>query len=208
MVPSHNRVQLHVVQGNSGRQVTDAELACALMAGQEWAFAETWNRFAPLVHALAGRALGNEHEAEDLTQEVFYRFFARVHTLKQPDSLRAFVVSFAVRILKWKLRSRRAGRWLIFLDTPQIPDSPFCGADPEARDILRRFYAMLDRMNTRERLVFTLRRLESMTLEEVAAALQLSLSTIKRSYSRAEAQVAGWIASDPELSSFLSGREA
>jgi DNA-directed RNA polymerase specialized sigma24 family protein len=47
-----------------------------------------------------------------------------------------------------------------------------------------------------------------MTLEEVAAALQLSLSTIKRSYSRAEAQVASWIASDPELSSFLSGREA
>jgi RNA polymerase sigma-70 factor (ECF subfamily) len=206
MAPSHNRIQLHIVQGGGGRQVTDAELACALVANEEWAFAETWNRFAPLVHSLAGRALGNEHEAEDLTQEVFYRLFARVHTLKQPESLRAFVVSFAIRILKWKLRGRRAGRWLVFLDGREIPDAPFCGADPEARDILRRFYAMLNGMNTRERLVFTLRRLESMTLEEVAEALQLSLSTIKRSYTRAEDHVATWITSDPELSTFLGGR--
>jgi RNA polymerase sigma-70 factor (ECF subfamily) len=173
------------------------------MAGEPWAHAATWNRFAPLVFNMASRALGSQDEAEDITQEVFYRLFARVKTLCKPESLRSFIVSFAIRILKWDLRRKRAGRWLTLFQPRDLPDAPFRGADPEARDMLRRFYKILDELGARERLVFALRHLESMTLGEIAAAMEISLSTVKRAHAQAVIEVANRIASDRDLAGFL-----
>lgn len=183
--------------------LTDADLARALIAGAAWAPAAAWNRYAPTVYGIANRALGRETDAEDITQEVFFRLFARVHTLKEPAAFRSFVVSFAIRIVKWELRRRRVRRFVHLSDSGEVPDAPVAGDDPESRQVLRRFYALLDQLAPRERLVFSLRHLESMTLEEVAAAMELSLSTVKRSLARAATRVSGWIAGDADLLAFF-----
>jgi RNA polymerase sigma-70 factor (ECF subfamily) len=194
---------LHIVPTAARPDVSDADLARALIADEPWAHAATWNRFAPIVFKMAWRALGSEQEAEDMTQEVFYRLFARVKTLCKPESLRSFVVSFAIRILKWELRRKRAGRWLTFFEPNDVPDVASSNADPEARDVLQRFYKVLDGLAARERLVFALRHLESMTLGEIAAAMEISLSTVKRSHAQAVLQVERWIASDRDLAGFF-----
>jgi RNA polymerase sigma factor (sigma-70 family) len=126
-----------------------------------------------------------------------------VKTLCKPESLRSFVVSFAIRILKWELRRKRAGRWLTFFEPNDVPDVASSNADPEARDVLQRFYKVLDGLAARERLVFALRHLESMTLGEIAAAMEISLSTVKRSHAQAVLQVERWIASDRDLAGFF-----
>jgi RNA polymerase sigma-70 factor, ECF subfamily len=203
MSAGRRNIPLHIVPSAARADVDDATLARALVAGEPWAHPATWNRFAPLVFNMAWRALGSEEEAEDITQEVFYRLFARVNTLCKPESLRSFIVSFAIRILKWEFRRKRAGRWLAFFTPKDLPDVPFRGSDPEAREILQRFYKILDQLGTRERLVFALRHLESMTLGEIAAAMEISLSTVKRAHAQAVLQVGGWIASDKDLAGFL-----
>jgi RNA polymerase sigma-70 factor (ECF subfamily) len=197
------KMPLHIVPTAARSEVSDADLARALIVGEPWAHAAAWNRFAPMVFRMAWRALGNEEEAEDVTQEVFYRLFARAKTLCKPESLRSFVVSFAIRILKWELRRKRTGRWLTFFEPSAMPEATFRGDDPEARDVLRRFYKVLDGLATRERLVFALRYLESMTLGEIAAAMDLSLSTVKRSHAQAVLQVEAWIGSDRDLAGFF-----
>src|SRR5207244_2962735 len=70
----------------------DVELAHALIAGQPNAPELAWDRYAPLVHRIVSRALGPDAEVEDVTQEIFYRLFARVRTLRKPEALRSFVV--------------------------------------------------------------------------------------------------------------------
>jgi len=204
MSAGRKRVPLHIVPAGVRPDMDDAELARALMTGEPWAQAATWNRFAPLVFNMACRALGSDDEAEDITQEVFYRLFARANTLCKPEALRSFIVSFAIRILKWDLRRKRAGRWLTLFEPRNLPDVPFRGADPEARDVLRRFYVILDELGTRERLVFALRHLESMTLGEIASAMGISLSTVKRAHAQAVLEVGNWIASDKDLAGFFS----
>ena len=77
------------------------------------------------------------------------------------------------------------------------------GADPEAREILQRFYQILDQLGTRERLVFALRHLESMTLGEIAAAMEISLSTVKRAHAQAVVEVGRSIANDKDLAGFF-----
>jgi len=192
-----------VVPAGSRADLTDADLARALMAGQAWAPAAAWNRYAATVYGIANRALGRETDAEDITQEVFYRLFARVHTLKEPAAFRSFVVSFAIRIVKWELRRRRVRRFVHLSDSGDVPDAPVTGDDAESRQVLRRFYTLLDQLAPRERLVFSLRHLESMTLEEVAVAMELSLSTVKRSLARASERVTGWIGGEPDLRAFF-----
>jgi RNA polymerase sigma-70 factor (ECF subfamily) len=197
---------LSVVPAGPAADPTDAELARALMAGQDWAAGATWNRFAPVVYGIVHRALGSQNDAEDVTQEVFFHLFARVGTLRDPGSFRSFVVSFALRIVKWELRRRRARRWLLLSPSNLLPDAPALDSDPESREVLRRFYAVLDQLAARDRLVFALRYLESMTLEEIAAALAISLSTVKRNLTRASARVSRWIAADRDLVTFFEGR--
>jgi len=207
MSAGRKNIPLHIVPSSARPDVDDAALARALIAGEPWSHAATWNRYAPLVFNMAWRALGSEDEAEDITQEVFYRLFARVKTLCKPESLRSFIVSFAIRILKWDLRRKRAGRWLALFEPKELPDTPSGEADPEARDILRRFYKILDALGTRERLVFSLRHLESMTFAEIATAMEISLSTVKRAHARAVLDVTRWIASDGDLARFFEERQ-
>ena len=86
----------------------DRDLVVGLVAGEAWAMAETWNRFAPMVLMTARRSLGSSAEADDVAQEVFLGVFRKAMTLRDPDSLRSFIYSFAVRVLKAELRRRKS----------------------------------------------------------------------------------------------------
>ena len=83
-MPSISRAPLSLVTGPIRRAASDAELARALGASEDWAVAEAWHRFAPMVLMTAERAIGSTSEAEDLAQEVFCRVFRTVKTLREP----------------------------------------------------------------------------------------------------------------------------
>ena len=183
---------------------SDGDLARALQSGVDWALAETWQRFAPGVIVFARRALGTEAEAEDIAQEVFYRVFSRSKTLRTPEKLRSFIFSFAIRVVRTELRRKRARAWLSFHRPESLVDLGAGLTDMESRDLLRRFYALLDRLAPRPRLVFVLRQLESMTIEEVAAHMGLSISTVKRALGHATNKLSRWIEADPGLAGFLN----
>jgi RNA polymerase sigma-70 factor, ECF subfamily len=206
MTTHRPHVTLSLVSGADCRGISDGDLARALIAGAAWATEVTWNRFAPMVYSMAVRTLGSESEAEDVVQEVFYRFFLRAKTLREPDSLRSFVVSFAIRILKWELRRKRARSWLSLAEPEFYTDLASESLDVESRDLLRRFYGLLNRLGPRDRLIFSLRRLESMTVEEVAAAMELSVSTVKRSLDHGTQKLARWMNDDPGMASLLDGK--
>jgi RNA polymerase sigma-70 factor (ECF subfamily) len=199
MPTPHTHRPVSLVVAPDPREMDDAELGRALVAGRPWAVAETWRRFAPPVIMLARRALGSESEAEDVAQETFHRLFTRAHTLRAPDQLRSFIFSFAIRVLKTELRRRKRWGWLSFHPPETILDLGAEVVDVESRDLLRRFYRLLDRLAPRHRLVFTLRHLEAMTVEEVAVHSQLSESTVKRALARATDKMVRWIEGDPGL---------
>jgi RNA polymerase sigma-70 factor (ECF subfamily) len=167
--------------------------------GEAWAVSEAWHRFAPMVLVTAERALGSSSEAEDLAQEVFDRVFRLASSLRRPDSLRSFVYSVAIRSLKSHLRHRRLRAWLSFQEPETLVDLRHGSQDVESRELLRKFYALLDRLSSRDRLVFILRRVESMTVEEIAASMDLSPSTVKRSMARASSRLTRWIDADAAL---------
>src|SRR5688500_7948225 len=197
----HNRSRATLVLvGSPGRrEVSDAELAKSLIAGEAWAVTETWYRFAPMVLMMAERALGSRPEADDLAQEAFARLFRRAHTLQDPNCLRSFVYSFAIRALKSQLRHRQLRAWLSFKSPETLVDLRAVTLDVESSDLLKRFYGFLDRLSPRDRLVFLLRLVESMTMEEIASTMDIPVSTAKRSMARVSSRLSRWVDADPCL---------
>ena len=195
----HARLRLVTPATGEPDPTPDVELARALIAGEPGAAEIAWDRYAPLVHRIVSRALGPEAEVEDVTQEIFYRLFTRIRSLRKPEALRSFVVSFALRIVKWELRRRRARRWLTLSETGEVPDNQLLFVTADTRYALRRLYRMLDQLTTRDRLVLVLRHVEGMTLEEIAEALSISLATVKRSLRHASARLSALVDSDMAL---------
>ena len=76
--------------------------------------------------------------------------------------------------------------------------------DVESRHLLRRLYGLLERLEPRDRLIFVLHRMESMSVEEISTAMEISESTVKRSLAHASQRIRHWIDAEPR---WLKGEE-
>jgi RNA polymerase sigma-70 factor (ECF subfamily) len=192
------------VTPSASSEPDDVALVRALVLHEEWAARLAWSRYAPMVYGLLDRALGSAGESEDLTQEVFLRVFARIHTLRDPNALRSFIYSSALRMLRWHLRAKRVRKLLSLSDSGDLPERPSPGIDNEGRDLLRRFYRMLDELGANDRTAFLLRQVEGLALEEIASLTGASLATVKRRIRRAADRVHALAQSDAELSLYVA----
>jgi RNA polymerase sigma-70 factor, ECF subfamily len=191
-------------RGETNRNLTDAELVHALRADDPGAPALLWSRCAPAVERVLAKALGPSLEIEDLTQEIFLRVFVRLPSLRDPSALRPFVLGVAMNVLKWELRRRWIGRRVRLSGTGALPEVESPAVDTEARHALRRCYRIFDSLPTTHRLAFVLRYMEGMTIFEVAAALDVSVSSAKRWVNRGAAKIAEQVAGDADLRRFFA----
>jgi len=182
----------------------DASLARVLIEGDPRASRLAWQRFAPMVHGMLKRAFGPEHDVDDLVQDVFLTLFKRVHTLREPQAIRAFVISITAHSIQYELRRRTALRWLRLGD---LPDAPAAASDLDAREAVARLYRILDRQGTQDRTVFCLRYLEGLELVDVSQALGVSLATTKRRAARAWRRVVASASRDDALVAYVGNLE-
>ncbi|HEY3496440.1 MAG TPA: sigma-70 family RNA polymerase sigma factor, partial [Polyangiaceae bacterium] len=171
-------------------QVDDATLARALIARDPAAPRAVWSRFSVLVRRIVRRSLGSEQDVEDVVQDVFATLFIKPALLREPGSLRAFLVSVTLHNISYELRRRKVRRLVGIAPTAELPDIRVVENNPESREALARFYRILDGVRTRDRLAFVLRYIEGMEVADVAAALEISEPTARRRFTRAYKRVA------------------
>ncbi len=85
----------------------------------------------------------------------------------------------------------------------EVPDPGRAPADPRARLALARVRRALDKLSADERIAFTLRYFEQLELKEVADAMDVSLSTVKRRLKAAEKRFVELAQKDPHLRDWL-----
>jgi RNA polymerase sigma-70 factor (ECF subfamily) len=184
-------------------QPDDVTLVRAVVAGEEWAARAIWNRYSPLVYGVLDRALGSASESEDLTQEVFWRLFASIRTLRDPSALRSFLYSSAIRMLRWHLRKKRVRRFFTPFDAGEVLDARAPVVDSEGRELLTHFYRMLDKLGADERTAFVLRQVEGLSLQEIADVTGSSLATVKRRIRRACEVIELLAREQPEFAEYM-----
>jgi len=173
----------------------------------ERAAVDVWERYSVLVRRILQRSLGPTVDVEDAVQESFLRLFRDIGTLRKPSALRSFLIGITLHVATSELRRRRARRWLLLSDDGLVPDAGQLTDTHclEEREALRRLYHLLDRLDTRRRLVFVLRYIEGMELTELSTLMGCSLSTTKRRTADAAQRVTRLAAKDPVLAPYLMG---
>jgi RNA polymerase sigma-70 factor (ECF subfamily) len=181
----------------------DPALVAALIAGDPRAPGVLWRRFAPMVFRMLRRTLGRPDEVEDLAQEVFLRLFRNLTRIREPQALKAFIITITVLAARCELRRSWSRRKLLSPLTETAPAEPeTLTSRTDARASLLRFYRILDRLKPRDRTAFVLRFVDGMELADVAAALGVSLATAKRRLAHSRARVLLWVERDPLLSDY------
>ena len=172
------------------RDVDDAQLVARVRGGDRWAEEALYRRHGPRLLARVTRLLGDAAEAEDVVQDVFVVGFAQLDRLREPAAFGGWLLRAAVRrvwgISRWRAVRRRFG-----LDKSAASYlAPNATVSPEERALLGELEAVLRSLPTADRIAWSLRVVEELTLEEVAAACGCSLATAKRRIAAARAAIA------------------
>ncbi len=147
------------------------------MAGLDWALAEAYRRWSPLVHTVALRTLADAADAEDVTQQVFVQawrsrgtYDASVRPL--PAWLTGVTRHAVADKMATRARDRNLARRLILL-APSIPDT--------SEEIADAVYVehLLGRVPPPRREILELAYLGHHTHAEIAARTGMPLGTVK-----------------------------
>jgi RNA polymerase sigma-70 factor (ECF subfamily) len=134
---------------------------------------------AGLAHRLV---TGSGIDVDDLVQDAFVTAFSRLDTLRDPEAFGSWLGSIVVRTASKRMRRHRLRvRWGLARNEAvdfELVVSP--SAPPDASVLLRQAYSILDRLKPDERIAFLLRRVEGLTVAEIAERMDMSLSTVKR----------------------------
>ncbi len=178
---------------------SDDDLARALIAGERRAGAELWRRYSTLVFRLLLRHLGSRDEARDVTQEAFCQILRNARTLRDPTLLRGWVVSVALRTMKWQMRKRRLWAWVGLSDSKVEIEARADCRDTETHLMVREFMRILATLDERGQTTFVLRYVEEFSLAEIAEATHVSLATVKRDLARVSQQLSEKVAAAGDL---------
>jgi RNA polymerase sigma-70 factor (ECF subfamily) len=198
-----------LVSSEPAEEVDDVTLAADAAKGDPAAHAAIWDRYSPLVRRILVRGLGPGSEVEDQLQEVFLRFYRNRTLLRDHAALRSFLFGITLRVAASELRSRHIRSWLRLTKDGVLDDQEAAPTDdPDAREAVKRLYAILDRLNAKSRLAFVLHYVDGWELTEVAEAFGVSLATVKRRLARTSVRVFAGAQADNLLVHFLGDGDA
>lgn len=169
-------------------RASDQELVSAAIEGDEAAKAALYRRYVRMVAGSAYRLLGSDNELEDVVQDSFLAAFSGLSRLNTGDAFAGWLSRIATRTSIDTIRRRRllARLGLRRLQPIHVETLVSATAPPDVAAELKAVYRVLQDLPTAERVVLVLRRVEQLTIAEVAERSGWSPATVKRKLARAE----------------------
>jgi len=163
----------------------------AVKAGDHDAFEDLMIATERRVGQIAWRILGDAEEVKDAVQETFVRVFRSLDQYREDGEFLAWLYRIAVNVCRDCQRKRRWRKLFSAIDdaTPVASRAGFDDA-LAARDQLTR---AIDRLPRNQRLAIILRDVQELSVEEVAAILDVKESSLKVSLSKARAKMRRWM---------------
>ena len=170
---------------------SDAVLVMQAQRGSQEAFERLVHRHQRYVFNVAYRVLNDHAEAEDVTQEAFVRAWRGLPGFRGQAQFTTWLYRIVHNLCLNRLpKLRRELAQIEPLDGMLDDPSPTPSDLIETQDRVSLLHAELERMPEKYRLVLSLRYLEHLSYEEIAAALDLPMGTVKTHIHRARRQLA------------------
>jgi RNA polymerase sigma-70 factor (ECF subfamily) len=182
----------------------DQSLVYALRLGDRAARDVFVDRYGPYVERVLARILGYDSELPDLVHDVFLTALESIKGLREPARLKEWLRGVTVFVARGCLRRRRRRRWLIFRPDHELPEVASDVLPSDTANALARLYKVLGGMPPDECIVFALRFIAELELDEVAEACRVSRTTVKRRLQKAETRFAAEARQDPLLREWMN----
>lgn len=176
--------------------LTDQDLVLRVVQGDDEAFALLVHRYQGMVFNVAYRLTGNRGDAEDLTQEAFIRAYRAMATFDAARPLAPWLKRITTNAcLNWlemqKARPQTTASDLIphdveedaldyFADPADTPEQKLTSAEQT-----QQIRTALAQLPARYRVMIELRHYQDLSYEEIAAVLDVPVSTVKSDLFRA-----------------------
>jgi RNA polymerase sigma-70 factor (ECF subfamily) len=200
-VALHGHAELEQVASAASSEARidgEAQFIERLRAGEAAAFDRLVHERSNEVFALLYRLTDDPEEARDLTQETFLRAFQHIDRFRGEADLKTWIYRIAINQARnrWRWwRRRRRERHVSLDETTGQQEQPLearlaakSGPDPEqltlARERERALHTALSTLGRPYREAVILRDVEGLSYEEIAAALEISVGTVKSRLSR------------------------
>src|SRR3990172_7586813 len=177
----------------------DGELARRCSGGDEEAWRVFGGRFQKKVWHVAYQFTGRADEAEELTQEIFLHLLSAFRTFDASGSLPAWLQRVARNYAIDHYRKRRRERSMVVdgeesEELVAVARDTTVGNDPhralEEKDLAAFLRQVIDRLPSELGQAVLLRDLQEMSYEEMAAALEIPLGTVKSRINRGRLELA------------------
>ena len=119
-------------QEEFGNEETDPQEAAASEAYAEALLTEAYMQYSVAIHSYAFRLLGNQEDADDVTQEAFIKVHYRLVQLRDAARLRPWLYRIATNLCMDLLRKRSRTRRILGLSVPfEFGSSEGDGGSPQ-----------------------------------------------------------------------------
>lgn len=176
-----------MLQPFQGSMVTDKkldELLKKCITRDLAAFEKLVRQYQPYAFALAMKLLCDETEAVDIVQESFVRVWTHIDRFDPRRKFTTWMYTIVTNLCLDKLRSIKRGRALFSSrdqdagldDVADEIDIAEIQSNEELAQIIK---GLTKELSTKQRLVFTLRDLQDLTVEEVSHIVGISVGSVK-----------------------------
>jgi RNA polymerase sigma-70 factor (ECF subfamily) len=169
----------------------DRQLIHLIAAGRNEAIGRLMTKYQSFVYYLALQLLGNAQDAEEVTQEVFWRVYRFAKKFRGDAKVKTWLYTIAVNEARNRLR--RKGDLLKNhgnIDEHEFTDD----RDPEADYLIQErsteIQWAIDQLNPTQRMVILMYYKEDLSYQEIADILNVPMGTIKNQLFRGKKSLA------------------
>lgn len=170
---------------------TDAQVVRDVLAGDRDAYRLLVRRYGDVLHGHALRMAGSPDEAADLVQRAFVKGYRKLHTCRDPERVGAWLFRILANMCKDHVRGPRRSDVAMTLVADVLPDRSNPEADAAGAEVRTRVWSALDALTPEQREAFVLKHVEGRSYEEIAAAMDLSVASLKMRVHRAREALRG-----------------
>lgn len=150
------------------------------IAGDADAFLELMEKNTLAMYKVARGILGNDEDVADAIQDTILTCFEKIHTLKQPQYFKTWMIRILINECNKILRHYRS-----IQVQDNMPDVP--GQDGSLAEL--EFKEMLSLVEEKYRIVLILYYVEGFKISDIASILELNENTVKSRLKRAREEI-------------------
>ena len=169
------------------------EIIDRLKRGDKTVYTEVVERWQHMIYNAALSIVQHDEDAEDITQEVFVSLYEHIQDFREEAALSTWLYSITIRkaldVEKKKKRQKNGGLLQKIFSVKEA-DEPANFNHPgillDNKENAAVLFSALKKLPDKQRIAFTLHKMEGLSYQQIAAIMKLSLYAIESLQTRAK----------------------